>query len=80
MKLCAGRWPLWYRVPLRMTRAELRWLAWLWLAYAYTRDCAERFERELFERFRESGRRLEALVMRPSPFLARVAEEASRAG
>lgn len=66
-------WPYHYAIPIRMSRAELRWLAWLWLAWAYTEQRAEQFYRNLWASYdTPSHRRLEAFSMRESPFLKAV--------
>lgn len=67
-------WPYHYAIPVRMTRAELRWLAWLWLAWAYAEERAEQFTRSFWAKY-TSMRRIEELCLRPSPIMERLQRE-----
>lgn len=71
------KWPLRYRIPLALTRAELFWCAALFLAWAYKEHQYEVFTRAIWASYgTPTARRLDALMMRPSPFL----EAIKRAG
>lgn len=65
--------PPWYRIPLALSRAELWWLSYLWLAWAYAEQRAEQFARDVWARYNTPAhRRVEALALRESPFLREV--------
>jgi len=59
---------------VRVSRAELFWLAYLWLADQYRLEQCRRLAAELDRAYAQLAPRLWAIVMRPSPLLAALIE------
>ena len=70
-----SRFPPWYRIPLALSRAELWWLSYLWLAWSYAEQRAEQLARDFWARYSTPAyRRVEALALRDSAFLKAVSQ------